>query len=337
MKNINVLLLAICFLLYGCVEPIDVNTGSGEIQMVVDGTIVYDPNDPEKTIKDTILVSRSSAYLDNGSIPYVNDAFLTVTNIQTLRIDTLKFIGNGRYITQNLKPQIDSIYRLDILFSNGESYYAVSQVNRLCNFVSLTTVDTVRTVGPGGPIPAGGFVKLKAIDPAGAGDSYRLKYYVKRNPVADNPYYKTPADAQWKFFAEERNMTIVSESTDANNSPNSGFVQESEFNLPVRIRVNRVLGNDGENNDLPNYYPGDSIKVGIYSITMDNLFFLYRVRQEVSNGGGGGFSGLFSKPVANVPTNLINKNPTSSKKALGWFGGASLAEKSTEMLDYLDD
>jgi hypothetical protein len=174
---------------------------------------------------------------------------------------------------------------------------------------------------------------MKPIDPAGLGDSYRLKYYVKRNPVASNPYLIKDG-AGWKYYNEVRNFNVVSESTAGENSPNAQIEIESTFNFPLRRSINLVEEQEGGTELKPSYYPGDSIKVEVYSITREQLFFYVRMLQELTNGTGGGFAGLFAEPVANVPSNIFPLNPQSKIKALGWFGAAHKITRRTKMVDF---
>lgn len=329
MKTINIkyiLFIILSSYLVSCVEPINIDAGSGESQIVVEGMVKYDPDDSLKIIKDTIKISRSVSYLDNTTKPFIDNAFVTVADNFGV-VDTLLNIGSGNYLTQKLKPRIGGVYTLYFSVS-GESFTAQSSINRPAKFISLTTVDTTRTVGPGGPLPAGGFVKMKALDPAGAGDSYRFKFYVKRVNNPNSFFYRRDGGGYWRFYREVGNLVIASESGGGDDG-NLGFTTEAPFTLPIAIAPNLV-----ENErKYPAYFPGDSIKVEIYSITQEQLFFYDRLISELTNGSGGGFSGLFATPVTNIPSNIVNTNP-NGKKALGWFGAASIARRTTVMLDY---
>ena len=74
------------------------------------------------------------------------------------------------------------------------------------------------------------------------------------------------------------------------------------FIPPVRINMNEVR-----------YQPEDTVTIQNYSITEDAFFFLRELEEQVNNGG------LFSRPIANVRTNVLNTNP-QGKKAVGYFG-----------------
>lgn len=326
-------------LLSGCIEKIDIDGGTNESQYVVEGMIIYDPEDPQKLIKDTIKITRSVPYLFNGEPERISNATVAIVDTTggTLQIDMCTNLGNGQYVTTTTVPKPFGTYILLIKLPEGDTLISTSRINRPVIFQAdsfYTRVLTERSQGPGGPIPEGwGYVEMKPIDPAGLGDSYRLKYYVKRNPVMSNPYYRKNPTANWQYYDQIRNLTIVSESSGAENSPNASIEIESAFNFPIRRSINIVEEPDGTER-IPSYYPGDSIKVEVYSITREQLFFYARMKKELTNGTGGGFSGLFAEPVSNVPSNIFPLNPTSKIRVLGWFGGAYKVTRKTKMVEY---
>jgi hypothetical protein len=59
-----------------------------------------------------------------------------------------------------------------------------------------------------------------------------------------------------------------------------------------------------------------------------------RLKQELTNGTGGGFSGLFAAPVGNVPSNILPLNPNSKVRVLGWFGAAHKITRRAKMVDF---
>jgi len=340
-------------MLGSCIEKIDLDAGNGESQYVVDASIVYDPLDPNKLIKDTIKISRSIGYLNNGESPKVNDAAIVIIDSTggIFIIDSFKNIGNGNYVSETLKPQPLHTYIMLIRFATGDTAISVSRINRPCIInadSSLTTYvlndDSEGRSGPGGPLKSGwGYVEMQIVDPAGLGDpattsnllsfgdSYRLKYYVKRNPVSSNPYFIESGNfTGWKYYSEIKNLITVSESTSADNSPNANLPGQVNFNFPVARSINVV---EEDISIRPAFYPGDSIKVEVYTITRDNLFFYVRIKTEITNGSGGGLSGLFATPVTNVPSNIFAFGK-SKLKVLGWFGASHKITVATKMTNF---
>lgn len=344
-KNINIFIFLLVITLSSCVEKIDIDAGTGDIQYVVEGTIIYDPLDPNKVNKDTIKISKSIGYLDNGAAPFVNNAMVYIidTTGGNLVIDECKFVGNGNYITQTTKPKPNGTYSLLIKLPEGDTIISQSKINRPCYFpkdslfITILNDESQGKNGPGGPLKSGwGYVEMRITDSAGLGDSYRLKYWVKRNPTPLNPYYtKSGNYNDWMFLNQINNLVTVSESNSGDNSPNSPLAAQAVFNFPVQRSVNTVNRNFGDEtlSTLAPYYPGDSIRIEVYSITRENLFFYVRLKTELTNGTGGGFSGLFATPVSNVPSNIIAFG-NSKVKVLGWFGAAHKITQTTAMSNF---
>ncbi len=344
MKTINklyIFLFVAVAMISSCIDKIDINAGNGEPQYVIDASIVYDPLDPDKLIKDTIRITKSIGYLDNGEAPKVNDATVVIIDSTggSFVVDTFKNVGNGNYISMTSKPQPLHSYIMLVRFSTGDTVISFSKINRPCityGDSSLTTSvlndESIGRSGPGGPLKSGwGYVDMKIADPAGLGDSYRIKYYVKRNPVATNPYYAgSKGAADWTYYNNVNNLIVVSESNSADQSPNSQLEKEALFNFPVARSINVV---EEDVQERPAYYPGDSIKAEVYSITRENLFFYVRLKTELTNGTGGGFSGLFATPVTNVPSNIFAYGK-SNIKVLGWFGASHKVTVTTKMTNF---
>ncbi len=344
MKTLNklyILLFIAVAMLSSCIDKLDIDAGNGTPQYVVEGTIVYDPLDPNKLIKDTIKITKSIGYLENGESPKVNDATVVVIDSTggNFVIDTFNNIGNGNYVSMTSKPQPLHSYIMLIRFSTGDTVISFSKINRPCIInkdSSLTTSvlndESIGRTGPGGPLKSGwGYVDMRITDPAGLGDSYRLKYYVKRNPVAANPYFtESGGNTGWTYYGTVKNLVTVSESNSGDQSPNSQLEKEALFNFPVARSINVV---EEDIQERPAYYPGDSIKVEVYSITRENLFFYVRLKTELTNGTGGGFSGLFATPVTNVPSNIFPFG-NSKIKVLGWFGAAHKVTVATQMTNF---
>lgn len=62
------------------------------------------------------------------------------------------------------------------------------------------------------------------------------------------------------------------------------------------------------------YQKGDVVRVLIRSTTRSGYDFLKLLSEQLTNGG------MFAKVLANIPTNLINKQPGGQTKIYGWFG-----------------
>ena len=71
---------------------------------------------------------------------------------------------------------------------------------------------------------------------------------------------------------------------------------------------------------LPPYSPGDSIWVEIHSLTEATFDYLNQVAIQTNRPGG--FSELFTRPLANVSTNIFNENANGTK-VQGFFNVGS--------------
>lgn len=320
-KSLFFTLTLISMLLSSCVDPINIDPGAGEVQLVVDGTIVYDPADPLKTKPDTVKLTYSVPFTDNTTKVYENAAKVTVTELTTGFVDTLRFVSNGLYETQKLVPFVGGIYKLSITLPSGKQFEATSSIGRPPYFERFEARDTnVRNTNlPNGPIAEGAYINMFIYDSAGLGDSYRLKYYVKRKNDPNNPYVKEkPGTAdRWVFFNQLANLWLLSESETVNSGILSTIDSYEKFDFLTTISINQT----SDDRSRPAYYPGDSVMVEVQSITQDNLFFWVRLQQEGSIGNGGPFAGLIARPVSNVPSNI--KGINTDTKALGWFSAGS--------------
>jgi hypothetical protein len=65
------------------------------------------------------------------------------------------------------------------------------------------------------------------------------------------------------------------------------------------------------------------LKVDIHSTTPEQFYYLQFVSQVSQDGS------LFSTPLSNIPTNIINRNEKSSKKAVGFFGMSAVSSMET--------
>ncbi|MFN9909083.1 MAG: hypothetical protein ACK56F_23670, partial [bacterium] len=70
--------------------------------------------------------------------------------------------------------------------------------------------------------------------------------------------------------------------------------------------------------------PGDSVYVEINSITLEAFTYLQQVSIQTNRPGG--FSELFARPIANVPTNIENVDP-KGKAALGFLNVGAVSVK----------
>jgi hypothetical protein len=130
-----------------------------------------------------------------------------------------------------------------------------------------------------------------ARDAPGAGDCYRIKFY--RND---------------KLFNGPDNLTLVYDAGFQKGAMTDGLM----FIRPIRRSISPQL-----------YLDKDKIRVEIWSITEDEFNFYSQARLELNNAG------LFSRPAANIPTNIKNLNAASRLQGAGWFGVSAVSSFET--------
>jgi hypothetical protein len=158
------------------------------------------------------------------------------------------------------------------------------------------------------------------------GEEYRAETSIKRVPEIDSlkqnfktkstfwdegyyvlyygPEYPGPGD--YYRFKIYKNDTLI-------NQPLDLVVRSDEF-----VEGNYITG--PEMNNKP-FRVGDRIKIEVCAITEDNYNFYNEMFAQINNGG------MFANPPANVRTNVMNRNPSSAKKAVGYFGGWGVRSK----------
>jgi hypothetical protein len=74
---------------------------------------------------------------------------------------------------------------------------------------------------------------------------------------------------------------------------------------------------------------GDTLYVEIQSISLAAFNYLTQVNIQTNRPGG--FSELFSPPIANVPTNIMNLS-SNGKKAVGFFNVAAVSGRGKRLV-----
>lgn len=133
-----------------------------------------------------------------------------------------------------------------------------------------------------------------------------------------------PGDTYW--IKTYKNSTLLNKPSEISLAYDAGFSRGSNFSgivfiAPIRTSIN-PFDQDEDNNLLSPYVVGDSLYVELHSLTDASFDFLTQVVVQTDRPGG--FSELFSTPLANVSTNIKNVNP-NGKKAVGFFNVASVS------------
>lgn len=276
--------------LTGCEDVIDLKTETGPAQLVVDGWITDQPG------PQTIRLTLSAAYFNNGPAPIATGAEVTITDDKGTAFP-FRYVPEKK-VYQWTPPQdslklgrIGRTYTLKILFE-GEEYRATNQIKRVPTIDSLTYKEERFPIKPPQGPQEGYLAEFFARDFPGFGDTYWIK------PLKDGKLYGTDAN----------DISLVFDGAFSPGAPSDGLV----FIQPLRqsINVGKLFS------------AGDTAGVELHSITPEAYYFLLQVRQESANGG------IFAVPPANIPTNIQNVN-LNGKKALGFFGASGVSRAET--------
>ncbi len=245
-----------------------------------------------------ILLSKSQNYFDNSTPIVISGAKVEVTDNEGNKYTFLENSSSkGSYVWSpstetEVLGKVGRTYTLSVKWS-GESYTATSKMYRVPPVDSiLYQYSDASGRQSGEDKPKKGYdAQFFARDPLGIGDCYRVKFY--KNGV---------------LFNGTNNLTLLYDSNFQKGSQADGLL----FILPVRRAISPEL-----------YLENDKIKVELYSISEDQFNFWSQARLELNNAG------LFSRPAANIPTNIVNTNPNSKIQGAGWFGVSAVSTLET--------
>ena len=270
--------------LVSCQDVIQIDVPQGPTQLSVDGRIT------NQATAQTIRLSESAPYFDNSPAKPVLGATVSVTDERGKVFSFKDLKNNGYYVWQPASARdtlgrIGGVYSL-LIKSGSDEYVAKTKINRVPKIDSVTYFAEKPPVAPQNGPKEGYIAEFFGRDPVGEGDCYWIK-------SAKNS----------KLFSKADQIQLA---YDAGFSPGAA-TDGLRFILPIRRSISREL-----------FSEKDTVKVELHSITLENYFFLFQVQQESQNGG------IFATPPANIPTNVINRNP-NGRKAVGFFGGSAVS------------
>lgn len=232
----------------------------------------------------TIKLTLSQGYFDNSAVKPALGATVFVIDQDSVAHEFKDLKNNGNYTYDGKKRQLNKIgkqYVLYIKYEN-EEYYSISKLNRVPKIDSLTYSTEKFPVKPENGPQEGFLPQFYAKDFEGAGDCYWVKSAKNSKP-----------------FSKATDIQVAYDAGFSPGSRTDGLL----FILPIRTSIGRELFSDK-----------DTVKVDLHAITQEQFYYLQFV-QQVSQDGS-----LFSTPLANIPTNVLNLNEKSTKKAIGFFG-----------------
>lgn len=287
---VSILVLSL-FTFTSCEDVIDLQTDGGEPQLVVDGWLT------NLAGSQNIKLRLSASYFDNAAAKPALGAKVTVTANKTdvYEFKDLKNDGNYVWTPKDTKPlaSIGNSYKLTIEYG-GETYTSETLMKRVPPIDSIAYEYKERTLVADDKPKKGYLAEFYANDLTGSGDCYWIRH--SRNG---------------KIFNKADEITIAYDGAFSPGSSSDGFM----FILPIRQSIT-------SGNTLDLYAEKDTLKVDLYSMSLEAYYFLFQVRQESTN------QGLFATAPSNIPTNIKNVKETG-KKALGFFGVSAVSSLQT--------
>lgn len=246
-----------------------------------------------KAETQTIKLTLTQGYFDNSAIKPALGASVFVFDQDSVSYEFKDLKKDGTYIYDAKNKPLNKIGKQYALYVNygGNEFVSVSKLNRVPKIDSINYEVNKLPVKPANGPQEGFQPQFYAKDFEGEGDCYWIK-------SAKNK----------KYFSKATEIQVAYDAGFSPGSKTDGLL----FILPIRTSVGREL-----------YSDKDTLKVDVYSITQEQFFYLQFV-QQVSQAGS-----LFSTPLANIPTNVVNRNLKSTKKAIGFFGISAVSSMET--------
>lgn len=290
MKPIYLFLLFVA--LTSCEEVVTLPSPASDHYLVVEANLT------NQNKAQQIILSRSQDYFDQSSAPKIAGAQVTVSDTLGNQFNfEEKVAQSGIYVWEPTAQQptigkVGTSFTLNVKWQN-ETLTAKAKMNRVPPIDSILYQYDEATGRQGADDnPKNGYdAQFYARDIRGSGDCYRVKTY--RNGV---------------LFNDPINLTLVYDAGFQKGAMTDGLM----FILPIRRSISPSL-----------YVENDKIRVEIWSISEDQFNFYSQARLELNNAG------LFSRPAANIPTNVKNTNPASKLQGTGWFGVSAVSSLET--------
>lgn len=290
MKPIYLFLLFLA--LTSCEEIVNLPSPVSDHYLVVEANLT-NQNTPQQ-----IILSRSQDYFDQSAAPKLGGAQVTVSDTLGHQFTFVEKVAqSGIYVWEPSAQQptigkAGTTFTLNVKWQN-ETVTAKAKMNRVPPIDSiLYQYDDAFGRQSANDNPKKGYdAQFYARDFRGAGDCYRVKTY--RNGV---------------LFNDPINLTLIYDAGFQKGAMTDGLM----FILPIRRSISPRL-----------YVENDKIRVELWSISEDEFNFYSQARLELNNAG------LFSRPAANIPTNIQNTNPGSKLQGTGWFGVSAVSSFET--------
>lgn len=292
--------MAVGVVFFSCETVINPTLQNASPVLVVDAWI----ND--KLEKQTVLLTQTQSYFDSSQPTGVSGAVVAIQDLtegkQYSFVESSTKKGSYEWTPgASSFGKVGNTYKL-IVTVNGEQFESTTSMGRVPQIDSITFSKDVRSVD-GKERYQGEFW---AVDPIGPGDTYWIR--------------------------ATKNDTLLNKPSEQNLAYDGGFSAGSdtdgvEFLPPIR---RGITPNYSEKKSDPSpYWPGDSVYVEIHSISLAAFNYLNEVIVQTDRPGG--FQELFSRPLANVSTNIKNVNPKGST-VVGFFNVGAVSGRGAKFI-----
>lgn len=298
MRNIYITIILLSVALFSCEDVISVDSGFQESTLAVDAWL----DNLERP--QTIRLTQSQDYFNNSFTEGVPGATVYV-EINGNRTEGFIDQGNGDYLWEPAVGEtlgsVEDQYTLFIEV-DGKSYQGSTKMNRVPVIDSIAQVFEEEQLG----LPEGIYGELFVTDLPGSGDTYWVKTW------KNGEYLNKPEE-----------ILIIYDATFDSGNDLDGI----QFIFPLRRGINPFPDSLGDSSNLPPpYIVGDSIYVELNSISNDAHRFLQIAFEQMTNGN----NGIFSLPVANTKSNIIDQ---STGAAIFGFFNVAAVEVASKVIE----
>ncbi|GAB3249839.1 hypothetical protein GCM10027347_07210 [Larkinella harenae] len=243
----------------------------------------------------TIKLTRTTGYFDASQPPAALGATVIVADEDSVIHEFVDVKGTGTYVwTPKNGEKFGKIGKRYLLGIRyeGQEYYAISQMQPVPPIDSLV-------------------FREEKINPVSSETGFQAEFYATDLP-GQTDYYWIRTYHNGKLLDGPGDIVVSYNGSFNGSADTDGLL----FIQPIRWAINI--------NDL--YKRNDSVRVELLSITPDAFYFFLQLSTQINNGG------LFASPPANVPTNVVNRDP-KGPKAVGFFGISAMSSKTAKVED----
>jgi hypothetical protein len=324
MKNIIIILSLFLTILSGCIEDFDLNPDNARPRLVVEGLVTNKPGPYIIRLTKSHtgkLVDPDNQNIDNAT-GIMNAVIIISDNVN--QVDTLKpmefnkddfeydyLLGYYKVIFDGTGNAIDTTYwQYPIEFNHERGFYMTNHLKGIPN-----RTYNLKVISEGKEYQASSFMpEVPEIDSIG---------YFKKIMEKDGQQYYVPLI----YFSEPQNIKnyyLIQLSDDMHSRLYSEMLWQfsilsDEFLEPYVKGLNINVGETPRNVEYTWYFEGDSIYVGLSSLTKEAYNYYNSLIKQFRNDGG-----AYQPSPGSPPTNMTNG-------ALGFFRASAISERKIKI------